>query len=87
MRWRLALMLAVAVGVSLAPIRSDAQNHSAALLRQLESTDWRRRAVAFTALDRDSRAWEQPGAALSLLKLVEPKTRFSRRPFAHPTIR
>lgn len=71
MRWRLALMLAPAVGVSLAPIRSDAQNQSAALMRQLESTDWRRRAVAFTAIDRDPRAWEQPRSALSLLKLVE----------------
>ena len=63
-------MLAAA-GVSVAPIRSDAQNPSAALMRQLESTDWRRRAIAFTAIDRDPRAWEQPPAARSLLNLVE----------------
>jgi hypothetical protein len=70
MRWRLALMLAAAVGVSLAPIRSDAQNQNASLMRQLESTDWRRRAVAFTDIDRDPRAWEQPRSAHSLLNLV-----------------
>jgi hypothetical protein len=71
MRGRLALMLAAAVGVSLAPIRSDAQNQNVALMRQLESTDWRRRAVAFTDIDRDPRAWEQPRSAHSLLNLVE----------------
>jgi hypothetical protein len=71
MRWRLPLMLATAVGVSLAPTRSDAQGQNVALMRQLESTDWRRRAAAFAAIDRDPHAWEQPRSALSLLNLVE----------------
>jgi hypothetical protein len=71
MRCRLAFTLAIVSGASLAPIRADAQDRKADFMRQLESADWRRRAAAFVAIEQDQHAWEQPGAALSLLKLVE----------------